>query len=99
MGDVGSIILGYNVGIFIIYYANEESTNFWIWIILFAVFWVDATLTLFLRYRNGEKLSQAHKKHIYQKLTQNGWSHDKVVILDMLINVFLFVSVYLFFKV
>ena len=35
MGDVGSTLLGYNIAIFTIYYANEESTNFWIWIILF----------------------------------------------------------------
>ena len=61
MGDVGSTLLGYNIAIFTIYYSNQEATNFWIWIILFGVFWFDATLTLFRRYRNGEKLSQAHK--------------------------------------
>ena len=56
MGDVGSTLLGYNVAIFTIYYANQEASNLWIWIILFGVFWFDATLTLFRRYRNKEKL-------------------------------------------
>ena len=96
MGDVGSTLLGYNVAIFTIYYANQESSNFWIWIILFGVFWFDATFTLFRRYRNGEKLSQAHKKHLYQKLTQMGWAHDRVVIFAMLINLLLFGVAYCF---
>jgi len=94
MGDVGSTLLGYNVAIFTLYYANQESSNFWIWIILFSVFWFDATLTLFLRYRNGEKLSQAHKKHYYQKLTQKGWSHSKVTLTALLLNIILFSIIY-----
>jgi len=94
MGDVGSTLLGYNVAIFTIYYANQASSNFWVWIVLFSVFWFDATFTLFLRFRNGEKLSQAHKKHIYQKLTQTGWSHAKVTITAMLLNFLLFSIIY-----
>ncbi len=89
MGDVGSTLLGYNVAIFTLYYANQASSNFWIWIILFSIFWFDATLTLFLRYRNGEKLSQAHKKHFYQKLTQKGWSHSQVTTTALFINIVL----------
>jgi len=94
MGDVGSTLLGYNVAIFTLYYANQESTNFWVWIILFGVFWFDATLTLFRRFKNGEKLSQAHKKHAYQRLTQAGYSHSEVVIASIFLNILLFVIVY-----
>ncbi|MCD4668193.1 MAG: glycosyltransferase family 4 protein [Sulfurimonas sp.] len=94
MGDVGSTLLGYNVAVFTIYYANQEPSNFWIWIILFGVFWFDATYTLFKRYKNKEKLSQAHKKHLYQRLTQSGWSHDKVVKFSILINIGLFGLIY-----
>jgi len=94
MGDVGSTLLGYNVAIFTIYYSNQEATNFWIWIILFGVFWFDATLTLFRRYKNGEELSQAHKKHAYQRLNQSAWRHDEVVIFFMLINIILFALAY-----
>ncbi|MFA6195050.1 MAG: glycosyltransferase family 4 protein [Sulfurimonas sp.] len=94
MGDVGSTLLGYTVAIFTIYYANIEASNLWIWIILFGLFWFDATLTLFRRYKKGEKLSQAHRKHAYQRLTQSGWSHDKVVVFSILINVILFGFVY-----
>ncbi len=94
MGDVGSTLLGYNVAIFTIYYANQEPTNFWIWIILFSVYWFDATLTLIRRKLNKEKLSQAHKKHAYQRLTQAGWSHYKVTNYSIVLNIILFSIVY-----
>ncbi|MDN5126829.1 glycosyltransferase family 4 protein [Aliarcobacter butzleri] len=94
MGDVGSTLLGYNVAIFTIYYANQEPTNFWIWIILFGVYWFDATLTLIRRKLNKERLSQAHKKHAYQRLTQAGWSHYKVTNYSIMLNILLFAIVY-----
>ena len=94
MGDTGSTLLGYTVAVFTIYYANADSTNLWIWVILFGLFWFDATLTLFRRYKNGEKLSQAHKKHAFQRLNQSGWSHDRVVLSSIFVNVILFCLVY-----
>ena len=94
MEDVGSTLLGYNIAIFTIYYANEESTNFWIWIILFGIYWFDATLTLIRRKLNKEKLSLAHKKHGYQRLTQSGWSHYKVTNYSIGLNMILFFIVY-----
>ncbi|MFW3426689.1 MraY family glycosyltransferase [Aliarcobacter butzleri] len=94
MGDVGSTLLGYNVAIFTIYYANQEPTNFWIWIILFSVYWFDATLTLIRRKLNKERLSQAHKKHAYQRLTQAGWSHYKVTNYSIGLNILLFAIVF-----
>ncbi|MFW2524755.1 MraY family glycosyltransferase [Aliarcobacter butzleri] len=94
MGDVGSTLLGYNVAIFTIYYANQEPTNFWIWIILFGVYWFDATLTLIRRKLNKERLSLAHKKHAYQRLTQAGWSHYKVTNYSIGLNILLFAIVF-----
>jgi len=90
MGDVGSTLLGYNVAIFTIYYANLDATNLWVWIILFGVFWFDATWTLLQRKLSHEKLSIAHKKHAYQRLTQAGWSHFKVTNCAIVLNIFLF---------
>jgi Fuc2NAc and GlcNAc transferase len=86
MGDVGSTLLGYNIAIFTVYYTSENPLNIWVWIIIFGLFWFDATLTLLRRVSNGEKLSEAHKKHAYQRLTQVGWSHTKVVIYSLIIN-------------
>ncbi|RLA83872.1 MAG: glycosyl transferase [Epsilonproteobacteria bacterium] len=94
MGDVGSTLLGYNVAIFTLYYANHAPTFLWIWIILFGVFWFDATVTLIRRKLNGEQISQAHKKHGYQRLNQSGWSHFKVTNWSIIINILLFAMVY-----
>ena len=94
MGDVGSTLLGYNVAIFTLYYAKEDVSNLWIWIILFSLFWFDATLTLIRRKLNKEKLSQAHKKHAYQRLNQSGWSHLKVTSWSIFVNIVLFFLVY-----
>ncbi|RUM73188.1 MAG: glycosyl transferase [Sulfurovum sp.] len=95
MGDVGSTLLGYTVAIYALYYANQDSKNLWVWIILFGVFWFDATLTLLRRKRNGEKLSLPHRKHAYQRLVQAGWSHSKVVVLSVCVNLVLFLLIYL----
>ena len=94
MGDVGSTLLGYNVGIFTLYYTNQEPSNLWIWIILFGLFCFDATYTLIRRKLNGEKISEAHKKHAYQRLNQSSWSHYKVTNYSIGINILLFCIVY-----
>lgn len=94
MGDVGSTLLGYTIAIITIYYANIEPTNLWIWITLYGLFWFDATLTLVRRKLNGEKLSLAHRKHAYQRLTQAGWSHSKVTLYALGLNVVIFLLVY-----
>lgn len=96
MGDVGSTLLGYNVALFAIYGQNN-GTSIFIWLILFGTFWFDATLTLFRRYQNGEKLFMAHKKHAYQRLTQRGWSHEKVVVYSIGINMVLLFLGYIAF--
>lgn len=94
MGDVGSTLLGYTIAIITIYYANIEASNLWIWITLYGVFWFDATLTLVRRKLNGEKLSLAHRKHAYQRLTQAGWSHSRVTLYALGLNMVIFLLVY-----
>jgi len=94
MGDVGSTLLGYTIAIITIYYANQEASNLWIWITLYGVFWFDATYTLVRRKLNGEKLSEAHRKHAYQRLTQAGWSHSKVTLSALTLNIIIFMLVY-----
>ena len=94
MGDVGSTQLGFIIVVLGIYFHNEKSFSIINWLILTAPFWFDATLTLYRRWRNKEKLSQAHRKHIYQRLVQSGFSHLKVDILLILINFFIILLVY-----
>lgn len=98
MGDVGSTLLGFNIAILAIYFQNADKTSLVTWLILTSVFWFDATLTLIRRFRNREKISQAHKKHAYQRTTQTGFSHQKTTLLAMAINILLGIIAYISFK-
>lgn len=93
MGDVGSTQLGFILVILGIYYNNEHQFNFLLWILLSSPFWFDASLTLFRRWKRGEKLSQAHKKHAYQRLVQAGYSHLQVNYILIGLNVYLFIYI------
>lgn len=86
MGDVGSTLLGYNVAILAIFHQNNELSSIPVWLILTSVFWMDATVTLYRRILNKEKLSVAHRKHAYQRIVQAGFSHQKTVILAFILN-------------
>ncbi len=87
MGDTGSTVLGFNFVVFAIYFQNYDKVSFLIPLIISSVFWFDATLTLIRRFLNKEKLSSPHKKHTYQRLTQAGFSHQKVAFLSIFINI------------
>lgn len=88
MGDVGSAPLGFLFAVLALH--DAASPSFLGWVVLLSLFWFDATVTLWRRWRNHERLSQAHRKHAYQRLTQSGVPHDKVVLLGMLLNTVLF---------
>jgi Fuc2NAc and GlcNAc transferase len=89
MGDVGSTLLGFNIAVFTIYYNNQDG-SLMLWLILFALFWFDATYTLIRRIINKEKITQAHKKHLYQRMVQSGWSHQKVTLFALCSNLIIF---------
>jgi UDP-N-acetylmuramyl pentapeptide phosphotransferase/UDP-N-acetylglucosamine-1-phosphate transferase len=86
MGDIGSTQLGYIFVILSIYFNNNLEFNFVGFLILGSLFWFDATITLYRRWRNHEKLSEAHKKHVYQRINQFGYSHQKTIIISIFIN-------------
>jgi len=88
-GDIGSTVIGYTFMIYAIQLQNTAKLSLLIPLILSGLFWFDATLTLYRRFRNGEQLSVAHKKHAYQRLTQSGYSHKQVVLMGIFINLLL----------
>jgi Fuc2NAc and GlcNAc transferase len=87
MGDVGSTLLGFTIAVFALHYQNTGTSSIIIWVMLTSLFWMDATVTLWRRYRNKEKLNQAHRKHAYQRIVQAGFSHQKTVLCGIIINV------------
>jgi len=86
MGDIGSTQLGFILVILGIYFHNQTQFDIIHWIMLTSLFWFDATLTLFRRWKNKEKLSVAHRKHVYQRAVQSGLSHKSTILISFAIN-------------
>ena len=82
MGDVGSAFFGYTFAVMPLLTNHGETTKTQylplIGIILVWLFVCDTILTLFLRIVSFEKIWEAHRKHIYQKLVISGLSHSMV---------------------
>lgn len=75
MGDAGSIPLGFLAAVFGVSGWQQGYWPLWFPLLVFSPFVVDATTTLVKRARRGERLSQAHRSHYYQRLVQMGWGH------------------------
>lgn len=67
MGDVGSILLG---GVFagLVYLSSHTLLDFLCMTSFLFTFYVDELTTMFVRLRDGENLTQPHRRHIYQLL-------------------------------
>jgi Fuc2NAc and GlcNAc transferase len=98
MGDIGSIVLGFLFAVQVYRYSNSFMMFFLLICFLF-LFYIDATTTLFIRWRDGEKLTQAHRRHLYQILSnQLKQSHWKVTLGYGIIQVAISSSIFLAFR-
>ena len=86
MGDACSGFLGFTLGLMAIITSNTNAINLWSWLILLAIFIVDATVTLFRRTFNREKWYKAHRSHAYQILSRRYNSHRRVTVSVLVIN-------------
>lgn len=82
LGDAGSIPLGFLAAALGVLGWHRGTWPFWLPLLVFAPFWVDATVTLYKRWLRGEQLSEAHRSHYYQRLVQLGWSHRKLALAE-----------------
>lgn len=95
MGDVGSGFLGFILGALGIFMASLKVITLWTVLILFGVFFVDATVTLIRRIAGGEKWYEAHRTHAYQKYVSNlsqrvnrTYAHRKLLFIVTFTNIF-----------
>ena len=94
MGDVGSTQLGFILVVLGIYSHNTLDFSILNWIMLSSPFWFDATLTLFRRWRNREKLSEGTSQARYQRIVQAGYSHmNRSIMFLILINLFIIILI------
>lgn len=86
MGDIGSTYLAYMIFFFALASVQGGWLTYPVWLILGALFVTDATLTLMVRLLRGERVTQAHRSHSYQRLAQRWGSHRQVTLAGLLIN-------------
>jgi UDP-N-acetylmuramyl pentapeptide phosphotransferase/UDP-N-acetylglucosamine-1-phosphate transferase len=91
MGDVGSAFLGYTFAVMPLLAAREippEERKLLplMAVILVLAFVFDSLWTLIKRLIRFEKVWEAHREHIYQKLVIAGFSHSKVTILYFVLS-------------
>lgn len=105
MGDVGSAFLGYSFAVLPLLAKNESGANlekadflFPAAIILVWLFAFDTLWTFGRRVLNGEKVWQAHRSHLYQRLVISGKSHSAVTFLYGTISILNVFSLVLYLR-
>ena len=81
MGDVGSGALGYLVPALALLAQRSHGTDFVQAHLPLLPLYGDATWTLIRRWRNGERVTTAHRSHLYQRLANGGMGHTAVTVI------------------
>ncbi len=80
MGDVGSVLLGFVFASMVVFLSGNIIDFFCMSGFLF-LFYMDEITTMAVRYKNGESLTKAHRKHLYQLLANEmGVAHWKIAV-------------------
>lgn len=92
MGDVGSVFFGFNFAVLPLLAIKEKNelqgVLLVIAVIIVWLFLWDTVLTLLRRIIRGEKIWEAHRGHIYQRIVTQGFSHKFVATLYGVISIF-----------
>ena len=91
MGDVGSAFLGYTFAVLPLYaqgsaIGHEAERLPIAGVLMLSPFIADTAFTLIRRLMRRERLSQAHRSHIYQRLVLSGLSHRSVSLVYMFLG-------------
>ncbi|MCB1689189.1 MAG: glycosyltransferase family 4 protein [Halioglobus sp.] len=87
MGDAGSVPTGFLLAALAVLGAVQGHLDPLCWLVLSAVFITDASWTLGWRILTGQKFTQPHRSHAYQRLSRHWHSHLSVDLLLLAINV------------
>jgi UDP-N-acetylmuramyl pentapeptide phosphotransferase/UDP-N-acetylglucosamine-1-phosphate transferase len=79
MGDVGSAFLGFTFASLPLLERNQLTAS--LMAMILSPFLFDTALTLIRRTLKRERIWEAHREHLYQRLVIAGWSHRGVTML------------------
>lgn len=98
MGDSGSAFLGFQFAVLAVLGSGESgpSLPFLFFPLLFGAFLADTAVTLVWRMIRGETWYKAHRVHYYQRLTNLGFSHRNVSVIEYGLAISLGVSGFLY---
>jgi UDP-N-acetylmuramyl pentapeptide phosphotransferase/UDP-N-acetylglucosamine-1-phosphate transferase len=82
LGDTGSTTLGFLAAACSLWGSRVGLFPFWVALLVFSPFIVDATVTLLRRLLRGERIWEAHRTHYYQRLVLLGWGHRRTVLVE-----------------
>lgn len=85
-GDVGSISLGFLIGLCLLLIAASSPELFVAAIIASLYYLADGSLTILIRLINREKIWQPHLKHFFQRAIRRGMTPKQVVMQIILCN-------------
>ncbi|WP_417905214.1 UDP-phosphate alpha-N-acetylglucosaminyltransferase [Candidatus Tisiphia endosymbiont of Micropterix aruncella] len=91
LGDVGSISLGFLLGLCLLLISASSVHLFVASSIASLYYLADGGLTILIRLVNKEKIWQPHLKHFFQKAVRNGKSHREVVSRIIICNILLMI--------
>ena len=86
MGDVGSGFIGFSLAAAAFLAGAHGSTTMWTWLALNGLFFTDATTTLLSRLVRRQRVYEAHRSHVYQRLTRRWNSHRAVTLTYSMVN-------------
>lgn len=81
MGDGGSVFLGLLSGVLTVKAVHGRIITFSSALFLMLPFAFDATFTLLRRLMNRERVWEAHRRHVYQQMSDLGLSHRDISII------------------
>ena len=87
MGDVGSTWMAFMIFAFTLMTIQAGWIVPTVWLILGAGFMSDASVTLVVRMVTGQRFTQAHRSHAYQRLARRWGGHRPVTLLLAAFNV------------
>jgi len=85
MGDVGSAFLGLLLGVLALTFAQVQAVPLVASLVLLSGFWFDATYTLCVRILTGQRFTEGHRSHLYQKLAAR-FGHGRTTLGYVLFN-------------
>ncbi len=79
LGDVGSISIGFLIGICLLTLASASAKLFAACVIAALYYVADGGMTILIRLVKGERIWEPHLQHFFHKSVQKGRSHKRVV--------------------